>query len=290
MPTARVAGIDLFYRVEGEGAPVLLVHGAPGTDHTWFYPGILRLAERCRVIGYDHAGHGRSQQVDPATLSMARLVNDIEGLRRSLGLSRVCVLGHSFGGFLALRYALAYPAHLAGLVLVGTAATIEVQDASAQAVRALAPPPLVSAREHLWNGTLDGTIKTDAELRDAFQRALPIYYHRRELAPSALPDMVFRLAARRALTRGDALRYRVDDGRLGGITAPALVTVGRHDLITPMAASERLAAAIPNAALAVFQDSGHLPFAEEPARFADVVGAFVRGVAGAGRAAARPGP
>ena len=215
--------------------------------------------------------------MDPETLTLARLVDDIEGLRQALGLDEVFLLGHSFGGFLALMYALTYPRSLAGLILVGTAASIRVQDASAHTVRAQAPQALIRAREHLWNGTLDGAIKTDGELREAFERALPIYYHQRHLAPETLPAMIFRLEPRRVLTLREVPRYHVE-GRVADITAPTLVTVGRHDLITPMAASERLAATIPGAMLAVFEESGHMPFAEESAGFSETVCGFLRGL------------
>ncbi len=171
-------------------------------------------------------------------------------------------------------YALAHPEHLGRLILVGTAASHRVQDASERALHRLVTPALLAARRHLWSGTIDSTIKSDDELRYAFERALPVYYFQRHLCPASLPDMVFRLAPRRLLLTREVPRYDVER-RLGEVKAQTLVAVGRHDLITPIAESERLVMGLPAAELAVFEKSGHMPFCEETQEFSTFLEAFL---------------
>jgi proline iminopeptidase len=273
MPYAVLAGSRIYYRIEGtrdDVPPILLVHGAPGTDHTWFLPALPSLCRVGRAIVFDHAGHGRSDEVDPQALTLERLAQDVEGLRRALGYERVHVLGHSFGGFVALLYALTYPTRVGRLILVGTGASHRVQSTSTDVLPQRVSPAVLAARSHLWSGTIDGTIQNDDDLRVAFERALPAYYFQPRLCPTTLPAMTFRIAPRRAILIREVPRYDVEH-RLREIAIPTLVAVGRHDFITPLTESELLASGIRNADLRVFENSGHMPFIEETERFCDVV-------------------
>ncbi len=280
MPHAVINNSRVYYRIEGvldtEIPPLLLVHGAPGTDHTWFAPALTSLSRQRAVIVYDQAGHGRSDELDPDGLTLERLANDIEELRQALGLRRVHLLGHSFGGFVALMYALGHPTHLGRLILVGTAASHRVQDASMETLHQRVTRELLRARSHLWSGTIDGAIRTDEELRMAFEKALPVYYFHRDLCPSSLPKMTFRIAPRRVILIREVPRYDVED-RLKEVRAETLVVVGQHDLITPTIESELLAARMPFAQLRTFERSGHMPFCEETEEFCAVVDTFLRG-------------
>jgi proline iminopeptidase len=277
MPHAVVDGSRIYYQIEGtcdDVPPILLVHGAPGTDHTWFAPALPSLSRGSQVIVFDHAGHGRSDEVDPDTLTLERLAHDIEGLRRALGYERVHLLGHSFGGFIALLYALNYPTRVGGLILVGTGASHRVQGTSTNVLPQRVSSEVLAARTHLWSGTMEGAIQTNDDLRVAFERALPAYYFQSRLCPATLPAMTFRIAPRRAILIREVPGYDVED-RLGEIAIPTLVAVGRHDFITPLAESELLARRIPNAELRVFENSGHMPFIEETERFCEIVDGFL---------------
>ena len=110
--------VSLFVKVVGRGDPLLLMHGGPGADHTTMLP-FRRLADRFALVFYDHRGNGRSTGA-PSSMTWENLTADADALRQRLGFERWAVLGHSFGGHVALEYALRYPDRLSHLVLLDT--------------------------------------------------------------------------------------------------------------------------------------------------------------------------
>src|SRR5262245_33039098 len=110
---------SLFVDVVGHGYPLLLMHGGPGADHWTLLP-FRQLADHYILIFYDHRCNGRSQRAPVSSMTFENLTADADALRRTLGYHWWAVLGHSFGGHVALEYALRYPASLSHLVLVDT--------------------------------------------------------------------------------------------------------------------------------------------------------------------------
>lgn len=109
----------LFVRRIGAGDPVLVIHGGPGLDHTYLLPYLDRLSSTHELIYFDQRYCGKSGgQFDPEQISIDGLVQDIEELRKALGFERVILLAHSFGAHLAQRYLIAYPDHVAKLVII----------------------------------------------------------------------------------------------------------------------------------------------------------------------------
>ena len=121
MPVAHLNGTDLFYIEVGEGLPCLVMHGGLGFDHTGLHPWLDPLGEQMHLIYYDHRGNGRSGRPPPETITLEQLCSDADALREHLGIEKVAVLGYSFGGCIALEYALCYPERLSHLILVDTA-------------------------------------------------------------------------------------------------------------------------------------------------------------------------
>ena len=112
----------LFYESFGKGAPIIVLHGGPGGTHDILLPQMLELAKDNRVIFYDQRGSGKSLEakVTPDYVNTARFVEDLEEFRLSQGIDKFILLGHSWGGLLAMNYALKYSDHLNGLVLLGS--------------------------------------------------------------------------------------------------------------------------------------------------------------------------
>ena len=110
--------MSLFVKVVGRGYPLLLMHGGPSADNTSMLP-FRRLADRFTLVFYDHRGNGRSTGA-PSSMTWENLTADADALRQRLGFERWAVLGHSFGGHVALEYALRYPDSLSHLVLLDT--------------------------------------------------------------------------------------------------------------------------------------------------------------------------
>ena len=122
-----VGGFRMFYRSEGEPVKgtLLGLHGGPGGTYDYLTP-LFDLAKNgYRVVLYDQSGGGKSQRLkDPSLYTIERYVQEVEGVRKALGLGRVHLYGHSWGGMLAQAYALEHQANLASLILSGTACSI----------------------------------------------------------------------------------------------------------------------------------------------------------------------
>src|SRR5215470_3983393 len=128
MATAHVNGTDLFHVEVGAGLPCLVMHGGLGVDHTQFRDALDPLGDVLRLVYYDHRGNGRSGRPPIETITLKQLADDADALRAHLGFERVAVLGHSYGGCIALRYVLDYPQRVSRLVLVGTTAAWDHAD------------------------------------------------------------------------------------------------------------------------------------------------------------------
>ncbi len=114
-------GVMIYYEMLGRGAPLMIVHGGPGASHDYFLPYLLPLARHNKVVFIDERGSGRSQKLeDPSSYTVENMVDDVESVRKALGLGKISLLGHSYGGALAQAYALKYQANLTHLILGST--------------------------------------------------------------------------------------------------------------------------------------------------------------------------
>jgi proline iminopeptidase len=117
-----VAGAQLFVRDIGSGPPVIVLHGGPDFDHEYLLPELDRLAEQFRVVFYDQRGRGRSYAGDQAgDVTIASEVEDLDRVRAWTGSESVVLMGHSWGGLLAMEYAIRHSDRVSHLVLMNTA-------------------------------------------------------------------------------------------------------------------------------------------------------------------------
>lgn len=158
--------VSLYIREFGQGEPVIVLHGGWGMDHGYMLPALDGLEDVAHFVIYDQRGSMRSP-APPAKISVDRHVEDLDLLRQRLGLSRVTILGHSMGTFLAQAYLEAHPEHVKGLILVG--AIPPVSDSTNNALGSanrvgttLASRPEVD-EELRRHGLLDRTDLTDQE-------------------------------------------------------------------------------------------------------------------------------
>jgi len=117
--TISIGDVSLFVEVVGHGYPLVLMHGGPSAD-LWTLVAFRRLSDRFTLIFYDHRCNGRSVGPPVSSMTWENLTADAEALRQELGFEQWAVLGHSFGGQVALEYALRYPDRLSHLVLLDT--------------------------------------------------------------------------------------------------------------------------------------------------------------------------
>src|SRR5512139_4012854 len=117
MITLCIRDVSLYVKIIGRGDPLLLMHGGPGLDHTSLLP-LQPLADQFTLIFYDHRCNGRSEGGEISSMTFENLTADADALRQELGFDRWAILGHSFGGNVALEYALRYPQSFSHLILM----------------------------------------------------------------------------------------------------------------------------------------------------------------------------
>ncbi len=261
MPVARLKDTDLFYLEIGTGVPCLVMHGGLGADHTYLHPWLDPLGEAMHLVYYDHRGNGRSGRPPLETLTHEHFAADADALRAFLGFDKIAVMGHSYGGFIALEYALQYPQHLSHLVLVDTApAFTHAEEVMINARRKGATEEMMAI--------LDAPNPTDDnEMKRVMQVISPLYFHifNADVARRIFEHVVWSGSAG---ARNDVLlpAYNLIP-RLSEIRAPTLILVGRADFICPPSQAEIMRQGIQNSELVVFERSGHLPYVEEPEAF-----------------------
>lgn len=272
----RLRGTDLFVVRHGRGVPILTLHG-PGVDHNMLRPWLDPLGAVNELIYYDQRGCGRSRREDLSGMTDRTWVEDADAVRDALGLDRVFVFGHSYGGCLALEYALMYPQRVRGLMVCGAAPAFDYPDAIIANAKARATPEQLNA---IMNG-FAAPAEDDAVLREWWMRVLPVYFHRYdpEIAATLASRIGYSAAAFNQVVFHCLPAFNTLD-RLHAIQTPALILTGASDWITPPDyGASRLAAGITGASLSIFPESGHFPFIEEPDRFLSVVADWLKTVA-----------
>ena len=282
---ATVRDTTLYFDVEGMGLvpdgarmaerPVgLVIHGGPGGDHSGFKPSFSPLAERMQLVYFDHRGQGRSAAGDPAKYTLDENVEDMEALRRHLGLGPIVSIGTSYGGMVAMAHAARYPASVSRLVLIVTAAHNGFMARSRQIIAERGNDEQKRVVAMLYRGELDSVEK----LRHFYDVMGPMY--------SVTHDPVAAATARsRGILTPIALnRAFAPDGWMQGydlrpelrnITAPTLILAGRHDWICPPEFSEEIHRLIPHSDLRIFGASSHSIRADEPSAMIDAIAGFL---------------
>ena len=271
-----VNGVRLMVEDQGSGPAILTLHGGPGMGSRFgdaaTYGGLAE--EGYRVVSYDQRGNGDSDAGEP--YSHEQFTADAEALRVQLGLGKIVVAGGSYGGFLTLEYALRYPQNVAGIILRDTAASNKYGSTSKE--RALARN-LPGVTGEMLDRLFGGQVASDEEFREMYQAIHPLYWvgATEEQQDERLSNIRFRHETHNYAFAKNQPKYDIVS-RLSSIQVPALVLVGRHDWITPLEASEEIAAHIPNSKLVVFEHSGHSPQIEEREKFLGEVREFLQNV------------
>lgn len=276
MTMVSIGDVSLHVEVLGEGYPLVLMHGGPGADLYTMAP-FRRCADQFTLIFYDHRCNGRSRGATVESMNWENLTADADALRQELGFDRWAVLGHSFGGHVALEYALRYPASLTHLILLDSGGDSRWSQENAS--RLLAERGYGARKAELARRWFNGEFES-REMVPIFWRIGGAYSHAtglralihlgRDLAEGAwrskmrAEPLIF---AGRHLLRGWTVMDRLDE-----IAVPTLVVAGRNDFVFPPEHQAELAAGIPGARLRIVERAGHNPHSEQ----SDVVMSTIR--------------
>ena len=266
-------GVNIWYTVKGHGSkpPIIVIHGGPGMDSNSLAADFTPLEKKHRLVYYDQRGGGRSSLPDDTKLlTIDHHVDDLEALRKHLGIDKVVLIGHSFGPAIAANYAMKYPEHIDRMIFIGpvpprkgkffeefgatmkTRLTEEQMKRSQELQKMYAGPDVVTACREYW------AINTPPRL-----------------AKSISPSVVkadFCTASPEAIRYGSSKTNPTTFRSLGDwdwtaglkkVTAPVLIIHGEEDAI-PMAMVSEYTTAFPHATLIKVPGAAHFPYDERP--------------------------
>ncbi|MBD2512896.1 alpha/beta fold hydrolase [Nostoc muscorum FACHB-395] len=280
---AKIRDTEIFFDVEGsalvvDGASIcskpvaFLIHGGPGADHTSFKPTFSTLSRKLQLVYFDHRGQGRSARGSKETYTLDNNVEDMEALRQHLGLEKIVVIGSSYGGMVALTYAVRYPQNVSHLIVIATAAHSGFLERAKEILASKGTEEQKVSVQRLW----DGNFENEEQLRQYFQVLGPMYSLKYDPIKSGIAwsRNILSVDAINVAFGGFLRTYNILD-QLHKITAPTLVIAGRYDWICAPEFSEEIAQAIPNADLRIFENSSHLIRADEPEALLDAIAGFL---------------
>lgn len=282
---ARIRDTEIFFDVDGPGLvsdgvrmrerpTAFLIHGGPGTDHTGLKARCEPLADKMQLVYFDHRGQGRSARGDPQKYTLDENVEDMEELRRYLGLGAVISIGTSYGGMVAMAHASRYPDSLSHLILVVTVAHAGYVNRAREIVTERGTAEQIAKCDDLFAGR----INTVEEMRNYFDVMGSLYSHKynRDSFMAGIDRTILSPdSLNRAHGPGGFLRSFDLRGELGSITAPTLILGGRHDWICAPEFSKEIHELIPGSDLRIFEESGHSIAGDEPEKFLDTIAGFV---------------
>ena len=282
-------GVRLWYRVAGTAengvAPVVFLHGGPGyNSHSFSVLEGPKLERSLQMVYYDQRGAGRSERPWSGHYQIDTLVDDVEALRKTLGVPKISLMGHSFGGLLALEYAARYPNNVSRLILVGAFSdgpqTCQVHRARLAGMHLVELARVL--KDTAWTHVpkrsdceYEGRALTSAE-RERFNNS-GIFpdstLQKKQDSVDATSGLRNTGEMSRALIGGGLFSYRFT--KHARVTMPTLLIAGAEDYAVGVQPQRALAAALPRARIAVYERGGHFPYLEEPVRFARDVSSFL---------------
>jgi len=268
-----VNGVRLWYESEGAGEPLILIPGGPGVSHDYFHPYFSTLRDSYRIIYFDAFGRGKSDRAkDRREYTLARDVEDVEGLRKALGLGKINLLGHSYGGIVAQSYAQRFPDSLRRLILVDTLFSGEMWQATNDNGNNELRNQFPETWEKLQKVRAQGFNTCSKPYRDAndVSDAFLMFYNTSAYEKLMHSDGSVNNDVYCAITGDDAdvlvsgdlgkIDFRLD---LKKLNMPLLIMAGRYDRVAIPRWTVQYKHYAPQAQFVMFEKSGHFPYIEE---------------------------
>ena len=272
------AGVELYYTSAGTGTPIVLLSGGPGLTIEYMLPVVQSLPSGYRSIAFEQRGTGRSRShpFDPAALTLHGAVDDLEALRVRLQQDRLTLLGHSWGGMLAMAYAAEHPDRVDRLILVGSGGpTLEFEQRFGDNIEARLRPEDVELRRHWLAAAKNGVDSAKASI-ETLRAIVPGYFFDRKAGLAFAsefkvgqlqPDVNERLFAE--MSR----HYDSLDG-LKNLKRPVLIIQGHQDPFGDKTA-EDIHSLIAGSRLVYINRCGHFPWIEQPEAFRKAIADFL---------------
>jgi proline iminopeptidase len=287
---AKIRNTEIFFDIAGmqvtpiddkliEKPVLFLIHGGPGGNHVRFKYDVLKLQEVAQLVFIDQRGCGFSKKAKASECTLENNIDDIEALRKYLGLERICVLGVSYGGMVAQGYAIKYGKYVDKLILSVTAPSYHFFDEAKAYVKKFGTPEQIAICEKfLWQGKF----RNEADLAKYFELMDPLYFYKkpRRKKPSTKYLKTLRMnndTAHEVLNAGFGgfLHHFNFIPKLKKITCPTLILAGKNDWICSPNQARIMAKHIKKATLKIFNRCGHIIAYDANAKYIKAVKEFL---------------
>jgi proline iminopeptidase len=267
-----VDNVKLYYRTVGSGDTLMILHGGPGLSHKYLKPQLdSLLSENFTLLYYDQRGSGWSEGVeDTLKLNMRTYVSDLEQIRKHFKLPRLNLIGHSFGGLLAMNYGITYPEKLNSMVLVDT-------DAASYALRTPYQIKKINERisEDQWK-YLEGIANSepyknfDVKAYEQYYKTFltSYFYNPKDTLHLSLgfdSISIPKINVTSSFLRRGLGKYDIHK-ELVKIQCPTLILQGRESIFS-VAGAEAIHKILPDSRLELFENCGHFEYIEAPEKF-----------------------
>ncbi len=275
-----INGTSLFYKAMGSGDPIVVLHGGPGFDHRQFLPYIWELAANHRVILYDQRGTGLSSgPVDSMSINIDTFIADIEGIREAFGIETINLLGHSWGGILAMHYGIRFPERLNSLILCSTAASVESFTEMRATYSANREPGDEELLEEIYSS--DEYQSGDPGAIEKFWRVYFKPYFKDHSLVSGLDLLFTENTIKNSNAVAGYILKSIGDFELHEdlkvVNCPTLVIHGDADPM-PVKYAQKIHESIKGSQLVIAKDSGHWLFVDATETFRSSILEFLAGV------------
>jgi len=276
--TVPTGDIEIACTIVGDGPPLVVLHGAIGLGSTYMRA-LDPWGEEFQLIHYDQRGSGNTPLGDVQHATFAGGVDDLEGVRLSLGLGRIQVLGHSAGAYLAALYAAKHPATTAGVVLLnpGPPLAPDLMDQFGKEMSSRRTESDDAARKAIEESEEFRAGQPQALERHQLNTFIPFFRERATVEQVSLGFTEITAAnVQQAPQRMMGSLRAIDPfGKFAGIEAPTLVVHSELDPI-PHEWSRFLAASIPKADFALIEGGSHFPMVEDAEKLRTAVVPWLR--------------
>lgn len=283
---AKLRGTEIYFDVAGmqvapagqdfvERPVLFMLHGGPGGDHTRFKQHSLELQETAQLVFIDHRGCGRSKKTRQKDYTLENNIEDIEALRKHLGLEKICLMGTSYGGMVAQGYAIRYPKRVAKLILVVTAPSYRFLDEAKEYLNQHGNAKQIAITEHLWNGTF----KNHQHVMQFFKLTDDLYSLTMKKSHRKNSFRASKTAwSHQAMNEGfrHSLRHFDFIPQLKKITCPTLVLAGQDDWICRPSQAKIIAKHIPTSELKIFKHCGHALAVDAHEKYIKAISKFLK--------------
>lgn len=271
----KINGTNIFLSITGQGETLVVLHGGPGLNHSYFKPHLNALNKKFRLVYYDQRASGKSNSPSPDSISIKFLMEDLDAIRKELKLEKLNLLAHSWGAVLATHYALSYPAHVDKIIFSNPAMlSREYDSAAVQLINNKTSKDDSTRRAQLMAGGNLSVEQYDELMHISFNASAYDRSSIKKINLNLPPDFI---NANRVLFTGlmkdEAAQANLYDS-LKTFSFPVLIIHGESDAI-PLPSIERLKNNIAGSTLVILNKSGHFPFVEEPETYVRIVTDFM---------------